>query len=45
MSLIKRSLFTKILLGLLTATIVPFLISSYMSYQIIGRRCRISSFS
>ncbi|MCM3703717.1 sensor histidine kinase [Paenibacillus macerans] len=37
MSLIKRSLFTKILLGLLTVTIVPFLISSYMSYQIIGR--------
>lgn len=34
---IKRSLFTKILLSMLIATTVPFMISSYISFQIIGR--------
>jgi two-component system sensor histidine kinase YesM len=37
MSLMKRSLFAKILVSLLITTTVPFLISSYLSYQIIGR--------
>lgn len=36
MLLIKRSIFTKILISLLPATMVPFLLSNYISYQMTG---------
>ncbi|WP_309121234.1 histidine kinase [Paenibacillus sp.] len=35
--LVKRSIFTKILLSLLVATIIPFILSNYISYQITGK--------
>ncbi|MCR8657081.1 sensor histidine kinase [Paenibacillus endoradicis] len=34
---VKRSLFTKILISLLIATIIPFIASNYISYQITGK--------
>jgi len=37
MSLVKRSIFTKILISLLMATIIPFLLSNYISFQITGK--------
>jgi len=37
LSLVKRSIFTKILLSLLIATIIPFLLSNFISYQITGK--------
>ncbi len=37
MLLVKRSIFTKILLSVLIATIIPFVLSNYISYQITGK--------
>jgi len=35
--LVKRSIFTKILISVLIATIIPFLLSNYISYQLTGK--------
>jgi len=35
--LVKRSIFTKILISLLVATIIPFILSNIISYQITGK--------